>query len=193
MTSHGNSPDLFSLINKHLLNVSRCNKSKTVTENCTLNDGFKAATEQEETMKAEWKRNRAHTLVAHHQVRQTLKENKSTVSNEQGSMGRNLINSNIIFMSGYAEIAQDSDNPFTPLAFTKRPLFSVKMIKFSGTGLQRSFITLESTASQVSPGSGDRVFIPVGAWKLQRGTAAVASVPVTKPFSSPHLATSTII
>ncbi|EMP39995.1 hypothetical protein UY3_02750 [Chelonia mydas] len=31
-------------------------------------DGFKAATEQEETMKAEWKRNRAHTLVAHHQI-----------------------------------------------------------------------------------------------------------------------------
>lgn len=50
-------------------------------------DGVKAATEQE-TMKAEWKRNRAHTLVAHHQVRQTLKGNKSTVSNEQGSTGR---------------------------------------------------------------------------------------------------------
>lgn len=33
------------------------------------------------------KRNRAHTLVAHHQVCQTLKENKSTVSREQGIMG----------------------------------------------------------------------------------------------------------
>lgn len=32
-------------------------------------------------------RNRAHTLVAHHQVCQTLKENKSTVSREQGIMG----------------------------------------------------------------------------------------------------------
>lgn len=39
-------------------------------------------------MKAEWKRNRAHTLVAHHQVRQTLKGNKSKVSKVQGSMGR---------------------------------------------------------------------------------------------------------
>lgn len=71
-------------------------------------------------------------------------------------------------------------------AFTKRPLFSVKMIQFSSTGLQRSFITLESTASQVNPGSGDHVFTPVGAWNLQCGTAAVASVSVTKPFSSPH-------
>lgn len=33
------------------------------------------------------KRNIAHTLVAHHQVCQTLKENKSTVSREQGIMG----------------------------------------------------------------------------------------------------------
>lgn len=33
------------------------------------------------------KRNRAHTLVAHHQVCETLKENKSTVSREQGIMG----------------------------------------------------------------------------------------------------------
>lgn len=33
------------------------------------------------------RRNRAHTLVAHHQVCQTLKENKSTVSREQGIMG----------------------------------------------------------------------------------------------------------
>lgn len=33
------------------------------------------------------KRNRDHTLVAHHQVCRTLKENKSTVSREQGIMG----------------------------------------------------------------------------------------------------------
>lgn len=32
----------------------------------------------------EWERNRGHTLVAHHQVCQTLKENKSTVSKNMG-------------------------------------------------------------------------------------------------------------
>ena len=49
-------------------------------------DGLKQL-QNKKTLKAEWKRNRAHTLVAHHQVRQTLKGNKSTVSNKQGSMG----------------------------------------------------------------------------------------------------------
>lgn len=35
----------------------------------------------------EGRRSRVHTLVAHHQVCQTLKENKSTVSREQGIVG----------------------------------------------------------------------------------------------------------
>lgn len=33
-------------------------------------------------------RNKTHTLVAHHQVRKTLREDKSTVSTENGIMGR---------------------------------------------------------------------------------------------------------
>lgn len=44
--------------------------------------------QNKKTLKAEWKRNRAHTLVAHHQVRQTLKGNKSTVSNQHGCRGK---------------------------------------------------------------------------------------------------------
>lgn len=35
-----------------------------------------------------WVRNKTHTLVAHHQVRKTLREDKSTVSTENGIMGR---------------------------------------------------------------------------------------------------------
>lgn len=54
----------------------------------TLQRWFWKQLQNKETLKAEWKRSRTHTLVAHHQVCQTLKGNKSTVSNKQGSMGR---------------------------------------------------------------------------------------------------------
>lgn len=57
-------------------------------------------------------RNRAHTLVAHHQVCQTLKENKSKVSRETGDHGKARAASQIAPYSLYTLL--DDQSPMSP-------------------------------------------------------------------------------
>lgn len=95
------------------------------------------------------RRNRVHTLVAHHQVCQTLKENKSTVSREQGIVGscvtrtrRHLVQSRCLCYSREHRDRKERDGEREEGTETG---FDTMSIQSTGAGCDASSVTYSSS------------------------------------------------